>query len=73
MLLADDALLVDDQVLDAGQALPDVLAHDVLPGLIGFERITGRTYTFQSCVEASAAQTRCPVVLEDDASPRPWC
>jgi len=67
-LLADDALLVDDQVLDAGQDGPDVLAEDFLPGLVEFERITDRTYTFEVCVEDSQAQASCTVALEDDMS-----
>jgi hypothetical protein len=67
-LLAEDAVLVDDQLLDAGQTSPDVVAKDVLPGLVELERITGRTYTFESCVEDSPAQARCTVVLETDES-----
>lgn len=67
-LLADDALLVDDQLLDAGQTAPDVVAKDVLAGLVELERVTGRTYAFESCVEDSPNQARCTVVLEDDMS-----
>jgi hypothetical protein len=67
-LLADDALLADEQLLDAGQTGPDILAKDVLPGLVALERITGRTYTFESCVEDPPNQVRCTVVLEDDPS-----